>query len=76
MLWLHLHGMSRNLNVISVKITHVYECIAYLLIKLVDDALRPLKVKIFVLQWPINISQLDAHLADQKPVILIGPVDT
>lgn len=60
----------------SGEIKYVYECIAYLLIKLIDNALCPLKMKIFVLQWPVNISKLDTHLADQKPVILVGPVNT
>lgn len=46
-----------------------------LLIKLVHDALRPLQVQVFVLQRPVDVGELDAHLTHKQPVVLIGPVD-
>ena len=48
----------------------------YLLVELVDDAIGPLQVQLFTLQWTIDICQLDAHLAHQETVVFIGPIDT
>ena len=47
----------------------------YLFVELVDDPLCPLQVQVLTLQWSIHISQLDAHLAHQQSIVLVGPVD-
>lgn len=48
---------------------------SYLLVELVDDALRPLQVQVFALQGAVDVCQLNAHLADQQPVIFIRPIN-
>lgn len=48
----------------------------HLFIELIDDALCPLQMQILALQRPVDVGKLNAHLADEQPVILIGPVDT
>lgn len=44
-------------------------------IELVDDTLCPAQVQLFALERSVDVSQLDAHLAHQQTVVLIGPVD-
>lgn len=48
----------------------------HLFIELIDDAVSPLQMQVLALQRPIDVRQFNAHLADQQPVVLIGPVDT
>lgn len=48
----------------------------YLLIKLIDNALCPLEVQVTHFGWSIDICQLNTDLANQQPVILIGPVNS
>lgn len=48
----------------------------HLFIELVDNALCPLQMQVLALQRPIDVSQFNAHLADQQPVILVGPINT
>lgn len=47
----------------------------HLFIKLIDDALCPLEVQVPDLSGSIDICQLDAHLAHQKSVVLVGPIN-
>lgn len=44
-------------------------------VELVDDALRPAQVQLFALERSIDVSQLDAHLANQQTVVLVCPVN-
>lgn len=46
-----------------------------LFVELVHNALSPLEVEVFALERPIDVGKLDAHLAHQEPVVLIGPVN-
>jgi len=46
-----------------------------LFVELVDDPLGPLQVQLLTLQRTVDVCQLDAHLAHQETVILIGPID-
>lgn len=51
-------------------------CSMYLLIELIDDALGPLKVQVTDFGRPVDVCQLDTHLAHQQSVVLIGPVNS
>lgn len=48
---------------------------SYLLIELVNNALRPLQVQVLALQRAVDVCKFNAHLADQQPVIFIGPIN-
>ena len=50
--------------------------ITYLFIEFIDDPFCPLQVQLLTFQWAVDVSQLDAHLAHQQPIVLIGPIDT
>lgn len=50
--------------------------VPYLLIKLVDYAFCPLEVNVPALGWPVDICKLNAHLADQQPIVLISPINS
>ena len=55
--------------------THVKKFGTDLLVELVHNALGPLEVQVFAFEGPVDVGQLDAHLAHQEPVVLVGPVD-
>lgn len=59
----------------QTSVKHDRTVCLHLLIKLIDDALCPLEVQVSDLGGPVDICQLDAHLAHQKSVVLVGPVD-
>lgn len=46
-----------------------------LFVEFVHNALSPLEVQIFAFERPVDVSQLDAHLTHQEPVVFIGPVN-
>lgn len=43
----------------------------HLLIELIDDSLCPLQMQVLAFQRSIDVSQFNAHLAHQQPVILV-----
>jgi len=49
---------------------------AYLLIELIDDAFCPFEVQVAGFRRPVDVCQLNADLAHQQAVVLIGPVDS
>lgn len=47
----------------------------YLFVEFIDDPFSPLQVQLLTLQRSVDISELDAHLANQQSVIFVCPVD-
>lgn len=74
LLYLFIYYKTTRYNVM-VRFNWI-SCSLYLLIKLIDDAFRPLKMEVTDFGWSIDICQLDTHLAHQESVVLVGPVDS
>ena len=49
---------------------------AHLFVELVHDAFRPLEVEVATFGGPVDVCQLNADLAHEQPVILVGPVNS